>query len=70
MGITDVCKNCPDRHPACWGGCPKYQQAKAEYEKRKQAQQKANETRVIINDVQYNGLKKHRKDKLRRAKSK
>lgn len=70
MGMTDVCKNCPDRHPACWGDCPKYQQAKAEHDKRKQAQQKANETRVIINAVQYNGLKKHRKDKQRRAKQK
>lgn len=36
MHITECCNNCSDRHPACWGDCPKYQQAKAEHDKRKQ----------------------------------
>ena len=63
MGITDVCKNCPDRHTACWGGCPKYQQAKAEHEKRKQARQQHHNTSSAINSVQYHGLKRKKKER-------
>lgn len=32
------CKNCPDRHEACWGGCEKYQQWKATYHKEQAAE--------------------------------
>ncbi len=69
MGMTNVCKDCQDRYPACWGSCPKYLAAKAEHDKRVEARRKANDTRVAINDVQYNGLKKHRKEKERLVKS-
>lgn len=30
------CKDCPDRHPCCWGACPRYQEAVAENEKKKE----------------------------------
>lgn len=31
------CKNCPDRHEACWGHCEKYKAWKAEYQKEQEA---------------------------------
>ena len=32
------CKNCPDRHEACWGHCEKYNAWKAEYQKEQAAE--------------------------------
>ena len=63
IGITDVCKNCPDRHEACWGGCPKYQQAKAEHDKQKQARAQAINRNCALNSVQYHGLKTKKKER-------
>ena len=63
MSMTDVCKNCPDRHEACWGSCPKYQQAKAEHEKQKLARAQAINRNCALNSVQYNGLKRKKKER-------
>ena len=63
MGITDVCKDCSDRHPACWGDCPKCQQAKAEHDKRKQDRAQAISRNSTINSVQYHGLKRKKKER-------
>lgn len=32
------CKNCPDRHEACWGHCEKYKAWIAEYHKEQAAE--------------------------------
>jgi hypothetical protein len=34
-GISSVCYECQDRHPACHDTCEKYVNAKTEYEERK-----------------------------------
>ena len=62
-GMTDVCKDCQERYPACWGSCTKYQQAKADYEKRKQDRTQAISRNCTINSVQYNGLKRKKKER-------
>lgn len=63
MPITECCKNCPDRHEACWGSCSKYQQAKAQHEKQKQARAQAINRNCAINSVQYHGLKTKKKER-------
>lgn len=61
--ITNVCKDCDERHTACWGDCAKYQQAKAEHEKQKQARSQAINRNCALNSVQYNGLKRKKKER-------
>lgn len=61
--MTQVCKGCTERHPACWGGCAKYQAARAEHERQKQAKAADREKNSALNHVQYYGLAKFRKER-------
>ena len=38
MGNESPCKDCPDRHRACWDQCAKYAHWKAEFDKAKAAE--------------------------------
>lgn len=61
MKTITVCKDCPDRHRACWGECEKYQKARAELDKLKA--DKANEFKYneAVGAVQFHSLDKNRK---------
>ena len=37
-GLRSPCKNCPERHTACWGRCAKYQEWKAMHLKQSEAE--------------------------------
>ena len=63
MNITAVCKGCQERYPACWGSCPKYLEARAELDKKKEARRAYIAKERAINTAQYNGLRKWRKEK-------
>lgn len=58
--MFNVCKECTDRYPACWGSCPKYIEAKAAYEKQKKAREKDLITNDMLDSVHYTGLKYER----------
>ena len=58
-----VCKNCRGRHPACWGTCERYLAARKELEARKSEKLSGYHMVSVMNDVQYNGLRKYRKGK-------
>lgn len=64
--MTKVCKDCTDRYPACWGSCSKYQEARAEHEKRKQAKAKDLQTYQDINAVRHHGKRQRREWKTGR----
>lgn len=61
--MTKICKDCSDRHPACWGSCPKYLEAKAKHDEIKRARAQDLENCKAINDVQYHGLAKWKKER-------
>lgn len=63
--MTSDCKDCTERYPACWGSCPKYLEAKAKYNKVKQAKAADKERNGALNHVRYYGLAKHKKEKGR-----
>lgn len=42
------CKNCPDRHEACWGSCEKYRAWREPYEKMMAARAKAMDTENLL----------------------
>lgn len=63
MNITAVCKGCQERYPACWGSCPKYLEARAELDKKKEARRAHVSKERALNTAQYNGLHKWRKEK-------
>ena len=56
----NVCHNCQERHTACWDGCQKYLDAKAEHEKQKKAREKDLITNDMLDSVHYTGLKYER----------
>lgn len=58
-----VCKDCTDRHPACWGTCEKYLAARRELEKKKAEIAKQNKAAGAANAVQYNAMRKLRRRK-------
>ena len=58
-----VCKDCKDRHPACWGGCQKYLDAKAVHEEHKKREKKDRLLDDMIDSVHSNGLKYERRRK-------
>ena len=57
----NVCYNCQERHPACWGSCEKYLAARKEHEARKAEKLKERRIEGAVNAVQYNALKKYRR---------
>lgn len=53
FSVKFPCKDCPDRHPACWSECERYKQAKKDHaektnqiEKQKQLEKDVLELRV------------------------
>lgn len=58
-----VCKDCQDRHTSCWGTCERYLAARKELEERKEEKLHSYHMVNVMNDVQYNGLRKYRKNK-------
>lgn len=64
--MTQCCKDCQERHEACWGHCEKYQEAKAKHEAARQARAKQLATDRAARDIQYHGLTKWREDKQKR----
>lgn len=58
-----VCKDCKDRHHACWGSCQKYLDAKTEHEKQKKAREKDKALNDMVDSVHYNGQKYERRRK-------
>lgn len=58
-----VCKDCKERHPACWGTCEKYLAARKELEVKKAAKLNSYHMVSVMNDEQYNGLRMYRKNK-------
>lgn len=65
MKTITVCKDCPDRHRACWGECEKYQAARAELERVKAERAEARKRREALQAVQYTSyeLAKKRRNK-------
>ena len=62
----ECCKDCQERYPACWGTCPKYLEARAEWERHK----KQLHDEKVITSVQYHAhnmfvAQKERKEKQR-----
>ena len=59
------CHGCvaPKRHEACWGHCPEYIEEKAEYDRRKSAEDKKNAVRIGIyyqkSDGVLRAIKRH-----------
>ena len=58
-----VCMDCHERHPACWGTCERYLAARAKLEAVKAEELHGYHMVNVMNDVQYNGLRKYRKKK-------
>ena len=58
-----VCKDCKDRHPACWGTCEKYLTAKKELEAKKSEKMSKYNMDCAMNAVQYNGLRMYKRGK-------
>ena len=56
-----VCKDCQDRHQACWGSCERYLAARKELEEQKAAKLKAYHMEGAVNAVQYNAIRKYRR---------
>ena len=56
-----VCKDCRDRHQACWGTCERYLAARKELEARKAEKLKERRIEGAVNAVQYNALRKYRR---------
>lgn len=56
-----VCKDCQDRHPACWGTCERYLAARKELEARKAEKLKELRIEGAVNAVQYNAIRKYRR---------
>lgn len=61
--FDDVCKDCTERHQACWGSCSRYLEAKAKHDRVRQAAAKDRERNSALNHVQYHGLHKYKKEK-------
>jgi len=64
--IKNVCKDCQERSPACWGSCPKYLEAKAEHERQK----KLLRDEQAITNVQYHAHRVYIERQGRKEKQK
>ena len=58
--IMDCCKNCvyPKRHVACWDDCPEYIAEKAEYNRRKAAEDQKNAVAIGIYQQKSDGVRR------------
>lgn len=63
----NVCHNCQERYPACWGSCQKYLDAKAKFIRQKKAREKDMILNDMLNSVYYTGQKHERNRRRRRA---
>lgn len=66
--MITTCKDCAERYPACWGDCPKYLKAKAEYEREKEEYKKKVHDDQAISDVQYHAYKVRKAMKEKKEK--
>ena len=66
--IINTCMDCEDRHPACHDTCEKYQAAKAEHEKRKQAIRDASEFDIYKAKIIRKTKKKNQRKNRRYSK--
>ena len=62
-GITECCKDCKERHPACHSHCEKYLSARKEYDKRKEMI-----AAELYSPLYTYKVAKIRKEKIRRSK--
>lgn len=63
--MTNVCKDCQERHTACWGTCPKYLEAKKEVDAIKKKRLDDVLTASAIGEAQYHGMKRCRNRKVK-----
>lgn len=61
MQKITVCKDCPDRHPACHDRCEKYIQAKKDLQERKDMILKAMQKDAIYMDYKRKKIRKERR---------
>ena len=61
MQKITVCKDCPDRHPACHDRCEKYIQAKKDLQERKDMILKAMQKDAVYMDYKRKKIRKERK---------
>lgn len=61
MQKITVCKDCPDRHPACHDHCEKYIQAKKDLQERKDMILKAMQKDAIYMDYKRKKIRKERR---------
>lgn len=64
--MITTCKDCTERSPACWGSCPKYLKAKAEYEREKEEYKKKVHDENAITLVQYHSKRVFKAQKARK----
>ena len=57
-GIKSVCYECENRHPGCHDSCPTYIEARAEYDKKKEAIQKAKANDELYDDYKIKCIRK------------
>lgn len=51
------CKDCKDRHMACWDGCEKYKEWKSAFEDNKQKYREDKQKRTELAEVKRSGYK-------------
>lgn len=61
MQKITVCKDCPDRHPACHDRCEKYIQAKKDLQERKDMILKAMQKDAVYMDYKRKKIRKERR---------
>lgn len=61
MQKITVCKDCPDRHPACHDRCEKYIKAKQELQERKDMILKAMQKDAVYMDYKRKKIRKERR---------
>lgn len=60
-GIKSVCYECKERHPGCHDSCQTYIEARAEYDERKEAIQKARANDDLYDEYKLKCIRKARK---------
>ena len=61
MQKITVCKDCPDRHPACHDRCEKYQEAKRKVQEEKEKLLTAMKNDAVYADYKRKKIRKERR---------
>ena len=61
MQKITVCKDCPDRHPACHDHCEKYQEAKRKVQEEKEKLLTAMKNDAVYADYKRKKIRKERR---------